>query len=245
MRLKDPEQQSLCKFQSQRLGSRGKTCNPAYYVLKRTIIDLLVIIAAIIGGTVLLKKGDEAGAGKAMPALPPSTHQITEPAPVRPQIILGRVDNFKDVITPKPIRSWDKKTRDAITLSVSPDPKLNQPSARVLLVQPTTSPVILEVQYTVAENVIQMLLANNASKDRTDGVTVLVTTVGIAYNQSTLLKLDPVRIPEQRKWLTHNLALPPGTTEIDFSIIGPPPDYNVFGDSCVVSLPQLSVASPK
>ena len=213
--------------------------------MKRTIIDLLVIIAAVLGGTFLLKKGDDAGAGNTTPALPPSTHQITEPAPVYPPIILGRVDNFKDVIIPKPMRSWDTKPRDAITLTVSPDPKLNQPSARVLLVQPTTSPVILEVQYTVAENVIQMLLANDAIKDRTDGVTVLVTTVGIAYNQSTLLKLDPLRIHEQRKWLTHNLALPPGTTEIDFSIIGPPPDYNVFWDSCVVSLPQLRVASPK
>jgi hypothetical protein len=101
--------------------------------------------------------------------------------------------------------------------------------------------MILEVQYTVTENMIQMLSANDTIKDRTDGVTVLVTTVGIAYNQSTLLKLDPLRIAEQRKWLTHNLALPPGTREVDFSIIGPPPDYNVLGDSCVISLPQLRV----
>jgi hypothetical protein len=213
--------------------------------LKKTLIDLLVIVAALIGGTFLLKKGDEAGSGKAPLALPPSPNQITEPAPVRPQTIVGRLDNFKDPITPEPIRSWDKKTRYAITLSVSSDPKLNQPSARVLLLQPTASPVILEVQYTVAENMIQMLSANDAIKDRTDGVTVLVTTVGIAYNQSTFLKLDPLRIAEQRKWLTSNLALPPGTREVDFSIIGPPPDYNVFGDSCVISLPQLRVAPPR
>jgi hypothetical protein len=155
---------------------------------------------------------------------------------------MGRVDNFKEPIIPELIRSWDTKPRYAITLSVSPDPQLNHPSARVLLIPPTESPVILEVQYTVAENTIQMLSANDAIKDRTDGVTVLITTVGIAYNQSTLLRLDPLRIAEQRKWLTHNLALPVGTREVDFSIIGPPPDYNVFGDSCVISLPQLRVA---
>lgn len=213
--------------------------------LKRTITDLLIIVVAVVGGTFLLKKGDKAGAGKVTPARPPSKHQITEPAPARPRFILGRVDNFKEAVIPKPIRSWDTKPRDAITLSVSADPKLNQPSARVLLLPRTTSAMILEVQYTIPENTIQALSADDTIKDRTDGVTILVTTVGIAYNQSTLLKLDPLRIPEQRKWMTCNLALPPGTTEVDFSIIGPPPDYNVFGDSCVIFLPQLRVAAPR
>jgi hypothetical protein len=211
--------------------------------LKKNIIDLLIIIVAITGGTFLLRKADEAGAGKSISDLPPSRKQITEPAPVRPQAIVGRVDDFKDLITLEPVRSWDTKPRNAITLSVSPDPKLNHPSARVLLIPPTASAMILEVQYTVTENMIQTLSANDAIKDRTDGVTILVTTAGIAYNQSTLLKLDPLRIAEQRKWLTHNLALPPGTREVDFSIIGPPPDYNVLGDSCVISLPQLRVFS--
>jgi hypothetical protein len=213
--------------------------------LKRTITDLLVIVVAVVGVTFLLKKGDEAGAGKATPTLPPSTHQITDPPPVRPRFIVGRVDNFKEAVIPKPIRSWDTKPRDAITLSVSPDPKLNRPSARVLLFPRTTSAMILEVQYTVPENTIQALSADDTIKARTDGVTVLVTTVGIAYNQSTFLKLDPLRIPEHRKWITCNLALPFGTTEVDFSIIGAPPDYNVFGDSCVISLPQLRVAPAK
>jgi hypothetical protein len=213
--------------------------------LKRTIVDLLIISAAVIGGTFLLKKADEAGAGKAMPALPPSTHQITEPDPVRPQIIVGRVDNFKEAIIPKTIRSWDTRPRDVITLRVSPDATLNHPSARVLMVLPTTAPLILEIQYTVDETTIKMLSANDDIKNRTDGVTILVSTVGIAYNHFTLLNLDPLRIAEQRKWLTHNLALPPGTREVDFSIIGPPPDYNVFGDSCVIYLPQLRIASPK
>lgn len=212
--------------------------------LKRNIVDLLVISAAVIGGTFLLRKADQAGAGKATPELPPSPHRITEAPAIRPRIIPGRMDNFKDAIVPKPIRSWDTKPRDGVTLRVSPDSASNQPSARVLLIPPTTAPVILEIQYTVDESVINMLSANDALKDRTDGVTVLVSTVGIAYNHFTLLKLDPLRMTEQRKWLTHNLALPVGTAEVDFSIIGPPPDYNVFQDSCVISLPQLRIVSP-
>jgi len=190
----------------------------------------------------LLRKGDEAGAGKASPAPLASRTRTAEPASVRPPTIAARIDNFREPIVLEPIHAWGAKTRYGIALRVSPDPKLNQPSARVLLVQPTTSPVVMEIQYTVAESAIQTLAANDASNDRRDGVTILVTTVGIAYNQSSLLKLDPLRLAEQRKWLTHNLALPSGTTEVDFSIIGSPPDYNVSGDSCVISLPQLRVA---
>jgi hypothetical protein len=214
--------------------------------LKRSVLDALVIIAAVIGATFLLRKGGEAGARKAtLPRLPPSKDQILQAAPVRPQAILGRVDNFKEAIVPKPISSWDTKSRYGITLRVSPDPISNQPSARVLLLPPTTSPVVLEVQYTVPQDVVQMLSTNDAFEDRTDGVTVLVTTVGRAYNQSALLKLDPLRIPEQRKWLTYNLAVPSGTREIDFTIIGAPPHYNVFWATCVISLPQLRVAPNK
>src|SRR5207249_645671 len=81
---------------------------------------------------------------------PPSPHRITEAPAIRPRIIPGRMDNFKDAIVPKPIRSWDTKPRDGVTLRVSPDSASNQPSARVLLIPPTTAPVILEIQYTVA-----------------------------------------------------------------------------------------------
>ena len=207
--------------------------------MKKTIIDLVIILAALFGITLLLRKGDQAGAGKTTPASPPLTTR--QPTPIRPPTIAARVDNFREPIGLEAIRAWDAKPRYGIALNVSPDPKLNQPSARVVLLQPTTTPVILEVQYTTAESAIQMLSANDAIKSRTDGVTILITTVGIAYNQSSLLKLDPLRLAEQRKWLTHNLALPPGTTEVDFSIIGSPPDYNVFGDSCIISLPQLRV----
>jgi hypothetical protein len=214
--------------------------------LKSSVLDVLIIIAAVVGTTFLLRKGGEAGARRAtLPRLPPSKHQILQVAPVRPQAIAGRVDNFKEAIVPEPIRSWDTESRYGITLRVSPDPVLNQPSARVLLLQTTTSPVVLEVQYTVPEDLLQMLSANDTAKDRTDGVTVLVTTVGRAYNQSALLKLDPLRIPEQRKWLTYNLAVPSGTREIDFTIIGAPPHYNVFLATCVISLPQLRVAPTK
>jgi len=214
--------------------------------LKSSVLDVLIIIAAVIGVTFLLRKGGEAGAGKAtLPRLPPSKDQIVQATPVRPQAIAGRVDNFKEAVVPKAIRSWDTESRYGITLRVSPDPILNQPSARIVLLQTTISPLVLEVDYTVTEDVVQMLSANNALKDRTDGITILVTTVGIAYNQSALLKLDPLRIPEQRKWLTYNIAVPSGTREIHFTIIGTPPHYNVFGATCVISLPQLRVAPMK
>jgi hypothetical protein len=213
--------------------------------LKRTFFDALIIIAAVIGVTFLLRRGGEAGAGKTMPAFPSPTNQTAQAATSPPQAIAGRVDDFRKAIAFKPIRSWDNKPRYGITLTVSPDPALNQPSARVVLFQPTTSPVVLEVQYTVPEDVVQMLFANDAIKDKTDGVTILVTTLGIAYNQSALLTLDPLRMAEHRKWLTYNLALPSGTREIDFTIIGTPPQYNVFGDTCVISLPQLRAARTK
>ena len=130
-------------------------------------------------------------------------------------------------------------------LRVSTDQKLNQPSARVVLIPPTSKPTVLEIQYTVAQNIVEALLADDVVGDKTDGVTVLVTTVGVGYNQSTLLRLDPIRAVAQRRWAIYNLALPLWTEEIHFSIIGPPPNYNVLEDSCIISLPQLRVAPAK
>jgi hypothetical protein len=213
--------------------------------LKRTVFDALIIIAAVIGVTFLLRRVGEVGAGKTMPPFPPPTNQTAQAATVRPHAIAGQVDDFRNAIALKPIRSWDNKSRYGIMLRVSPDTALNQPSARVVLSQSTTSPVMLEVQYAVPEDVIKMLSANDAIKDKADGVTILVTTLGRAYNQSALLKLDPLRMAEHRKWLTYNLALPSGTREIDFTIIGTPPQYNVLGDTCIISLPQLRVAPTK
>jgi hypothetical protein len=210
-------------------------------LLKRTIVDVLVIVAAIAGVTLLLKKGGNAGASKVMQVVAPSTNKVVDTAPIRPQAIPGQIDNFKEPIALQPMRSWGAALKYCIELAVSADPKLSQPSARITLLPPTTSAVALEIQYTVTENMVKSLSANAAIRDKTDGVTVLVSTVGAGYTQSTLLKLDPLRIPDQRKWLVYNLALPPATTEIHFSIIAPPPEYNVFLDSCAICLPQLRI----
>ena len=208
--------------------------------MKRVLLDLAIIITAIVSWTLLLKKGEQAGASY---VAHPSSEATERPAvsPVRPQVIWGRLDNFKESIPIQPMHSWGAEAGNAIRLTVATD-STNQPSARVTLAQPTTSPIVLEVQYTVPEEVVQVILANAAIKNKTDGVTVLMSTVGLAYQQSSFLTLDPVRNAAQRQWMTSYLALPTGTQEIDFSIIGPPPGYNVFMDSCAISLPQLRLS---
>src|SRR5207247_10189587 len=107
--------------------------------LKRNIVDLLVISAAVIGGTFLLRKAGQAGAGKATPELPPSPHRITNAPAIRPRIIPGRMDNFKVAIVVKPISSWDTKSRHGVTFPVSPTSSTHQPSPR-LLTNPPTNP---------------------------------------------------------------------------------------------------------
>jgi len=86
-----------------------------------------------------------------------------------------------------------------------------------------------------------MIEANTAAKNKFNGVAVQVTTKGAGYNTSALLKLDPQRRADDRKWLSYNLILPPATKEIHFWIAGIPPRYNVFWATCVISLPQLRV----
>ena len=214
------------------------------FLLKRTILDVLIIVAAVLGGTFLLKKGEEAGASKVIQPFA----ALTKPAdaiPIHPPAIRGRVDNFKEPIVLQPVRSWGEGPKNGFILRVSTDVKLNQPSARVLLIPPAAIPTVLEIQYTVVQDSVEMLLADHAVRDKTDGVIILVTTVGTGYNQSTFLTLDPIRRAEQRAWRTYNLALPPGTEEIHFSIIGPPPDYNVLEDSCAICLPQIRVPPTK
>ena len=208
--------------------------------MKRVLLDLAIIITAIVSWTLLLKKGEQAGASY---VAHPSSEATERPAvsPVRPPAIWGRLDNFKESIPIQPMHSWGAEARNAIRLTVATN-NTNQPSARVSLARPTTSPIVLEVQYTVPEEVVQGILANDAIKEKTDGVTILISTVGLSYKQSSLLTLDPVRNAAQRQWMTSYLALPVGTEEIHFSIIGPPPDYNVFMDSCAISLPQLRLA---
>jgi hypothetical protein len=180
-----------------------------------------------------------------MHAAAPSTNKVVESSPIRPRAIRGQIDNFKEAIMFEPIRSWGADLKYCIRLAASGNPTLRQPSARVTLYQPTATPVVLAIQYTVPQNVVETLSANAAIRDKTDGVTVLISTIGAGYTQSTLLKLDPLRIADQRKWLVYNLALPPSTKEIHFSIIGAPPDYNVFWDNCAICLPQLRAVPTK
>jgi hypothetical protein len=198
----------------------------------------------VAGVIFLLNRGGDAGRTKVSQATT-LTVAKDNPESVFPRIIWGRLDNFKNPIVLEPVISWEEETKPSLILKVSPDGRSNQPSARVKLIQRTTTPVVLEIRYTVPQEIVETLLANGALKDKTDGVTVLIGTVGLIYNQSTLLSLDPVRIADQRKWFTYYLPLPVGTEEIHFSIIGPPPNYNVFWDSWAMYLPQLRVAPAK
>ena len=119
-------------------------------VLKRTVIDALVVIAAVVGVTFLLKKGEEAGASRMMQIATSPGNSVAPAAPLRPQTIAGRIDNFKDEAIPlKPIRSWGADLKYAIMLGVSGNPKLNQPSARVVLAQ---SVVQVSLQTTATAN---------------------------------------------------------------------------------------------
>jgi hypothetical protein len=187
-----------------------------------------------------LKKGGDAGQPRTTQQIAPPVTKVNEES-IYPRAIAGRLDNFKEAIGLTPVQSWGEKTKYGIALGVSTNQGLNQSSARLVLARPTTSPVVLQVQYAVTEDLVKAISADVATRAKYDGVTILLTTVGVAYNQSTLLTLDPVSIVDQRKWLTCNLALPTGTREIHFSIIGPPPNYNVFEDSCIICLPQLRV----
>lgn len=206
--------------------------------MRRAFTDLVVIALALIGALLLLKKGEEAGASRV-------SHPVAEPAkqaptlPSRPPVIWGRLDNFKEPISLQPTRSWGRELTNVFKLTTSSEAKPGHPSARMMIAQPLTRCVILEIQYTMPQEMVEMLLADKALADKTDGVTVLITTIGIANNQSTLLAFDPIRTASQCQWLTRYLALPAGTKEIDFSIIGPPPDYNVLYDNCAICLPQL------
>jgi len=208
--------------------------------MKSIVINALIILAAAAGVTLLLKKGGDAGARKVRQVSAPIASRIADAAPIRPQTIQSQIDNFNEPITLKPIRSWGT-VKSCFMLAVSGSPKFNQPSVRVVLAEQTAAPVVLEIQYTINENTLRMIEANSAAKNKFDGVAVQVTTEGAGYNTSALLKLDPQRRADDRKWLSYNLILPPATKEIHFWIAGIPPRYNVFWANCVISLPQLRV----
>jgi len=208
--------------------------------MKSIVINALIILAAAAGVTLLLKKGGDAGARKVRQVSAPIASRVADAAPIRLQTIQSQIDNFNEPITLKPIRSWGT-VKYCFMLAVSGNPKFNQPSVRVVLAEQTAAPVVLEIQYTINENTLRMIEANSAAKNKFDGVAVQVTTEGAGYNTSALLKLDPQRRADDRKWLSYNLILPPATKEIHFWIAGIPPRYNVFWANCVISLPQLRV----
>src|SRR6266446_1009490 len=121
-------------------------------LMKSIVINALIILAAAAGVTLLLKKGGDAGARKVKQASAPVASRVADAAPIRPQIIQGQVDNFNEPITLKPIRSWGADIKYWFMLAVSEDPKINQPSVRVVLAEQTAAPVVLEIQYTINEN---------------------------------------------------------------------------------------------
>ena len=207
-------------------------------MLKRTIVDLLIIIVAVAGVTLLLKRGDAAGR-LTLPrvTMPAGTERNQEST--FPRTIWGRLDNFKEPIRVEPLHSWGNQPRNGFKLRASDDTAVNRPSARLILIHPVMRATVLEIQYAMPQDIVEMIMANDSIRDKTDGVTVLISAVGVANNRCTFLVLDPVRSESQRQWMTHYLALPAGTIEVDFSIIGPPPAYNIFWDNCAISLPQV------
>lgn len=213
--------------------------------MKRTVIDLLIIMVAAAGVVLLLKKGGEAGVSKVKQVTPPIATGVVDAVPIHPLVIEGQIDNFVEPSALQPIRSWGAELKHSFVLSVSGNPKLNQPRVRVALVYPTAAPTVLDIEYTVPQNLLNIIEADPVAKNRFDGVAVQVTTQGGTYNASALLTLDPQRRADDRKWLSHDLILPPGTKEIDFWIAGTPPRYNVFWATCAIFLPQLRLTPAK
>jgi hypothetical protein len=213
--------------------------------VKRTIIDLVIIVIAAAGVVLVLKKGGEAGVSKVKQVTPPVATAVVDAAPIHPLVIEGQIDNFVEPIALQPIKSWGAELKHGFVLSVSANPKLNQPRARVALVYPTAAPTVLDIEYTVPQNLFDIIEADPVAKNRFDGVAVQVTTQGATYNASALLTLDPQRRADDRKWLSYNLILPPATKEIDLWIAGTPPRYNVFWATCAIFLPQLRLTSAK
>jgi hypothetical protein len=209
--------------------------------VKRIVISALIIMAASAGVILLLKKGGEAGASKVKQVTAPVGRVVVDATPIHPLVIEGQIDNFAEPIALKPIRAWGAEPKSGFMLAVSTNPKWNQPRARVVFAYPTAAPTVLDIEYTVPQNLFETIEADPAVRDRFDGVAVQATTQGAAYNTSALLKLDPKRRPDHRKWLSYNLILPPATKEVQFWIVGIPPDYNVFWATCAISLPQLRV----
>jgi hypothetical protein len=203
------------------------------------------MMVAAAGVVLLLKKGGEAGVSKVKQVTAPASREIVDATPIHPLVIEGQINNFAESIALQPIKSWGAGLKHGFVLSVSANPKLNQPHARVALAYPTVAPTVLDIEYTVPQNLFDMIEADPVAKNKFDGVAMQVTTQGATYNASALLTLDPQRRADDRKWLLYNLILPPGTKEIDFWIAGTPPRYNVFLATCAIFLPQLRLTPAK
>ena len=210
--------------------------------IKNLLIQSLWVIGAGAVVIFLLKAGGEAGARKVREITGPVVVTTAELDPVRPQIIEGEIDNFHGPIAARPFRSWGEDLKRGFMLAVAANPNMNQPRMRVKLQHDTAAPIVVNIQYTVLEDSIRSITANSVASRRFDGVTVLVTTEGGVYKNSGILRLDPQRRAEDRKWLSQDVVLPAGTREIDFAIIATAPQYSVYWASCAISLPQLRVA---
>ncbi len=238
----------MAEFRSVDLASGIKRAiyeNTTTALVKSIITNVFIILAAAAGVILLLKNGGDAGTRKVKQITAPVASRVADAVPIRPQTIQGQIDNFHQPVALERIRSWGPDIKYSFMLTVSANPKLNQPSVRVVLTYQTAAPIVLEIQYTVPQNMFDMIQANPATKNKFDGVAVQVTTEGAGYNTSALLKLDPQRRADDRKWLSYNLILPPATKEIHFWIAGIPPRYDVSGANCAISLPQLRVTPAK
>lgn len=208
-------------------------------VMKSIITNALVILVAAAGLIFLLKHGGDAGASGIKQITAPVRSSAATAAPVRLQTIQGQVDNFNEAIALQPIQSWAANVKYGFLLALSDDSTLNQSHARVTFAHPPAAPIVLEIQYTVPQNIFDMIQANAETKSQFNGVAVEVATNGSNNTNSVLLNLDPLRRAEDRKWLSYNFIVPTGTKDVRFWIARLPPDYKAFRDSCAISLPQL------
>lgn len=207
--------------------------------MKSITINALLILAAAAGVIFLLKKGGQTGASKVKQITAPVHTTPATAAPIRPQTIQGQVDNFNEAIALQSIQSWGAHVKYGFLLALSDDSKLNQSHARVAFAHPPAAPIVLEIQYTVPQNIFEMIQANAETKSQFNGVAVAVAINGSNNTNSVLLNLDPLRRAEDRKWLSYNFIVPTGTKDVRFWIARLPPDYKAFWDSCAISLPQL------
>jgi hypothetical protein len=97
--------------------------------VKKTVIDVLIMMVAAAGVVLLLRKGGEAGVSKVKQVTPPVATRVVDAVPIHPLVIEGQIDNFVEPIALQAIRSWGTELKYGFVLSVFENPKLNQPRA--------------------------------------------------------------------------------------------------------------------